>query len=440
MKPGAVVPICSVANDHWNFARPVTPAAGDFEAPAAFPTKPGFWRGDKQVKREFLLVRKDQVVITIVVDVHETKAVVTALGIDNRSVWWQGVRQRFPRFFLLRPGKGGVLGFIANDQLATSIVVQIAQANPAIALPAYRVARRGQDRFPIDDQPVQQWAVFDPLGAVEAPRLCDGLVPDQRADVTIGMNDPEFHAGFLSIPLRILSDQGHGKAGRDPFALLRIPNASLRELLVGGNHIQVTVMVQVDEPNAVVLAVVGAQRAGGQKVPVEPILGIAEVEELHFAAVFPVCIVNELHELFGTDPAVWMKDKGEHPLLEHRCVQRGFPVGDGGRVVRPVGVVGLPVARDHGREFPAEFADDIRIGIILDRGAKPFQAEFGDGVRLRREIFAEPPVRVQRLLAGQRPVVGRGEVHHRGIDGQKPACCTDAIEDIRVKARAGTVH
>ena len=117
------------------------------------------------------------------------------------------------------------------------------------------------------------------------------------------------------------------------------------------------------------------------------------------------------------NPAVRMENERERALLQHARVERRFPVGDRHRVVRAMGVVRLPIARRHRGKFPAQFADDVGIRVIFNRGAEPFQAEPGDGVGRGREIFPKlfTAVRVEHQFARQRIVVRRREVHHRGI-------------------------
>ena len=284
-----------------------------------------------------------------------------------------------------------------------AVAVQVAKADASVAPARNGIGGRCEDRFPVDFQSVEQRVVFDPPRAVEGPRLCHSFISDQRADATIGVDDSPFHAGLLPIPLLVRSDQRDRKTGVGPFLFLRIPNARLEELLVGANHIQTTVIIQIQQSHAIVLAVARAQRVGEQKVLVEPFLGFAKVEELHLAPVFFVRMVDELNQLLRSNPAVRMEDEGERALLQDTRVERRFPVGDRHRVVRAMGVVRLPIARRHRGKFPAQFADDVGIRVILNRGAEPFQAEPGDGVGGGREIFPKlfAAVRVEHQFARQ---------------------------------------
>ena len=124
-------------------------------------------------------------------------------------------------------------------------------------------------------------------------------------------------------------------------------------MFVGGDHIQVAVIVQVQQSHAVILAVGGAERLAEQQLLVEPVLGLAEVQEPHLPAKGLVRVVNELQQLFGTNPAVRVKNKRERSLLEHRRVQRRLPIGNSLRAIRALGVVGFPITGNHRRKFPA---------------------------------------------------------------------------------------
>ena len=221
LEPDSVVSVRATAHDHRQVPRRAACAAADLKCPAAFPTQPALRSGDEQVQSKLPLVRKYDVVVAVVIDVNETQAVVTALRINDGAFRWQSIGQSFPGMLFFRPGESRVLRFIGDHQFASAIVVQIAQAHAAIAHSARQIARRGEDRFPIDFQSVEQCGFFNPLRAVEAPRPGDGLVADECGDTAIGVNDPELDAVLLPVPLLVRLHQRHGKAARDP--LLFVP-------------------------------------------------------------------------------------------------------------------------------------------------------------------------------------------------------------------------
>src|SRR6185295_12942889 len=167
----------------------------------------------------------------------------------------------------------------------------------------------------------------------EAPRLSEDFVAEQRGDTAIVVKGAKPYARLHSIPLLIRLDQRHGKSVHDPLLFLRVPNAGLTDMLVGGDHIQVAVVVQIDQSHAIVLAVGGAQRLAEQQILIESVLSLAEVEELHFPSKGLLRVVNELDQLFGANPPVRVKNKRECSLLEDGRLQGGLPISDGLRVV-----------------------------------------------------------------------------------------------------------
>src|SRR6266481_4604859 len=104
----------------------------------------------------------------------------------------------------------------------------------------------------------------------------------------------------------------------------------------------------------------------GEEILVQLFLGLAKREELHFAAVLLDGVVNEFDELIVSDPTVGMEDHGHRALVEDGGVERGFPVGDSGRVIDAMMALSFPIAGNNGGKFPAELSDDVWIWIILD--------------------------------------------------------------------------
>src|SRR5262249_23611210 len=71
-----------------------------------------------------------------------------------------------------------------------------------------------------------------------------------------------------------------------PCIFLRLPETHLPSLLVADHHIQIAVVVQVNEPHAVVGAVLRvAQRHAAEEVLRQPLAAVAEGQELHPLAV-----------------------------------------------------------------------------------------------------------------------------------------------------------
>ncbi len=165
-----------------------------------------------------------------------------------------------------------------------------------------------------------------------------------------------------------------------------------------------------------------SQRLAREQVLVQPLLRLAEVEELDLLAVLLHGVIDQLDDLLGLDPAVRVEDEVEDPLLEHDQVERRLHVFERLGVVRLVDVLRFPVAGDDAGELPAEVADDVRIGIVLDRVHE----------RREREVLAEPlaAVGVEDEVARQAGVVGREEGEDRGVDRQEMARRAGLVEDL----------
>src|SRR4030095_12844291 len=107
-----------------------------------------------------------------------------------------------------------------------------------------------------------------------------------------------------------------------------------------------------------------------EKELVEPLLRFAKIQELHFVAIFADGVIDELDELIGPGPAVWMENEIEHTLLQHRHVEGCLPIGYSDRIGRSVQVMRFPIARDCARKFPAAMANYVGIRIVANRGHK----------------------------------------------------------------------
>ena len=246
---------------------------------------------------------------------------------------------------------------------------------------------------------------------------CAGRTAIQRkgADQTIYAKNGELDARIPALIDVFRNRDGHRKSRLQPPSFPRLPDTSFLQFGGSDDHIEVAVVVHIEQAHPVVLAIGGAQRMAGQQVFIKPLLRFAEIEEHDLLPVFLDGIVDEFQELFGANPAVRMENEREGSLFDHDGVQCRLPIGDGPRVVRPVRIVRLPIARGHRGEFPAEPAYHVGIGIIFNRCAEPFQTEPGHLVGLRGKVLMKlfPAVPVEHQLARQGLVIGRGDVHYR---------------------------
>src|SRR3989442_1703178 len=82
------------------------------------------------------------------------------------------------------------------------------------------------------------------------------------------------------------SSEGRGKARGGPAILLGIPDSRLSGMLVRQDDIEITVVIQTEQANAVVLPVGGAQRMAEQQIFIQALLRLAKGQELDFRPVF----------------------------------------------------------------------------------------------------------------------------------------------------------
>lgn len=126
-----------------------------------------------------------------------------------------------------------------------------------------------------------------------------------------------------------------------------------------------------------------------------------------------------------------MEHEIKDALFSDGDIEQGFPVGNGLRVVALVEVLRLPIAGDRAGKFPAEIADDVRIGIVID----------GGGVSGERQILAElfAAVRVEDEFARESRVVGGGDVEDGGIQLQEMVIACRRVKNLGEEARAEAV-
>ncbi len=202
--------------------------------------------------------------------------------------------------------------------------------------------------------------------------------------MSVGPDDAEMHAGM---------HQRYRTIRRDPFPRLRRPAARLPDLVVADDHVHEAVVIQIEQPHAVVPAIGGAQRLSTQQVLVQSLLRFAEGEELHFFAVLRRRVFDEIDDLLIANPAVRMEDQAEHAAFDDGGIEGRLPIADGDGIVRLVPVLGHPIAGHDAGKLPAQSAEDIRVRIVLD-GV--------DEGAIRRQILAKAilTVRIEDQFAG----------------------------------------
>ena len=225
----------------------------------------------------------------------------------------------------------------ADDQFAAPILVQIAQSD---RLKRYAVQSRDQRR------------IFNPFLAIEAK--CRAGLDDR--DVSIAVDDAK---------MRFRIDHRR-KIARHPGISFCRPHPRLLHLLIADHHVDEPVIVQIEQPHAVVGPIFSAQRLAAQHVLIDPLLALAKRKKLHLLSMLPHRMIDQFNHLGIGDPAVRVIDEKKSALLEHRHVDGRFHVGHRARIHRLVDVLRLPVAGRDARHLPAQFSDDVGIRIVFD--------------------------------------------------------------------------
>src|SRR4051812_1878371 len=101
-----------------------------------------------------------------------------------------------------------------------------------------------------------------------------------------------------------------------------IPNACKALRLGAYDNVPETVAVHVEDANLAWSIAIRPERHTRESVLFEPSQGFAKSKELDSFAVGLLCVVDEIHPLLGSAPAVGMEHRGEHTLLFHNVIER----------------------------------------------------------------------------------------------------------------------
>src|SRR6266436_1663970 len=223
-------------------------------------------------------------------------------------------------------------------------------------------------------------------------------------------NDPKSGARRPALAAVVHRDERNRKAIRRPRVALRIPKPGFSNALVGDDYIHVAITIEVQQAYAVILSIGGTEWHAMKKILIHAILRLAKVQKFDFLSVTLHGVINELDDLFWKNPPMGMKNQIHRPLCDDRCVERRLPIGNRGWIICAMEMLRLPIARHDARKFPAELSDDVRVGIVLNRGGK----------RRERQIFSESRAAIilHNQGARKRSAIGGKDVHHRRVDGE----------------------
>src|SRR5215472_16576712 len=101
--------------------------------------------------------------------------------------------------------------------------------------------------------------------------------------------------------------------------------------MVADDGVDESVPIQIQQSRAVVLPLFVAKGEASEHVFLDPLLRLAEVEELDPLSVFLHRVVDELHELLIAAPSPRMKYESHRPLPGDGGIQRRLPIGQQSR-------------------------------------------------------------------------------------------------------------
>ena len=132
-------------------------------------------------------------------------------------------------------------------------------------------------------------------------------------------------------------------------------------------HVEVAVIVQVDQAHSLVFSSWATNRFAVQQMLVYALQAFTKVQELDLGAMRGHRMINQLHNLLRTNPTVGMKDQIKGPLFQDACIERQFQIPYGIGVVGFLYKLGRPVTRYNARKLPARAPDQIGIGVVFNR-------------------------------------------------------------------------
>src|SRR5262249_42333791 len=144
------------------------------------------------------IVREDEIISVVLVEVDESQSGIPALAIDEAGALRECKRELRPGSRPIRPRDDGVLGVVAHEQLATAVSVQVTEPDPSVEAPQAR-----RDGLTVDLQARQQPGILRPPAFGEGPGPLDPLAADHHRGPAIRTQDAEADAGIAAIILSV---------------------------------------------------------------------------------------------------------------------------------------------------------------------------------------------------------------------------------------------
>ncbi|SRR5258706_10477799 len=133
MEPDAVTRARARADDHWYQLALAALLGNYFVSPAERQKQPVVRLRAKQVQGIATLIGKKHIRIAILIHIDKTQSGVDAGRIDDGRSGRQTEGRLLPGLLGIRPVENSGLRIVADDQFALTVVVQVTQADTAIA-------------------------------------------------------------------------------------------------------------------------------------------------------------------------------------------------------------------------------------------------------------------------------------------------------------------
>src|SRR5690606_28035543 len=266
------------------------------------------FEGVEEIEPVAFRVREENVELSILVGVDQTKAGVASFRIDDGALRGQIVGQSPPAALARLPSEDRATTATAGDKLAPAVAVEIAKTHAEVD-----AVLRGLDGSAVDHEPVEERIVPRKASALEPPRARFALGSPE--DHRLAVDHAETDARVAPTGRRLRIDDRDRELGLAPLASPWVPEPHHKPALVRDDDILETVAIEIENADAVVIAVRRAEPLAAKEGAAQTLIGIAKGEEADASAVSRGRVVDQLDDLIVSDPTVRMEDERERPSL-----------------------------------------------------------------------------------------------------------------------------
>ena len=160
---------------------------------------------------------------------------------DDHRAAGQRKGQFLPRALLGQPLEHAPLPWVADDQLADAVAIQVAHPYALVA-----AALTGCQWPAAQFQAGQALRIGPPALAVKMPKSAGFLVAHEQACPAAVLEHPETDARFPPVATAVDADDLDGEVSNDPLPLFGGPDAGLAPLFVPDDRVHVPVVIHVE--------------------------------------------------------------------------------------------------------------------------------------------------------------------------------------------------